>query len=252
MTVPPVATGRLTGARMIVTGGAGGIGAGIVGQARAEGAEVVIIDRSAERGRQVAEQWGAGFVESDLADAGQAGFDIDRAVAQLGGVDALVNCAGVLRRGPLLEISPAEWDAVFAVNTRSMLISMQRVATAMIGTGGGGSIVNIASMAAKSGGGDEGAYAASKAAVLALTRAAAMEWGAHAIRVNSVCPGYIPTEMGAATRTQADIRAWSTRSPLGRLGTPQDVAGVVCFLAGPDAGYLTGQAINVTGGMIMH
>jgi 3-oxoacyl-[acyl-carrier protein] reductase len=138
-----------------------------------------------------------------------------------------------------------------AVNARSMLCTMQAVAPRMIAAGGG-SIVNLASMAAETGGENEGAYAASKAAVLALTRAAALEWGRHGIRVNAVCPGYVPTEMGAATRTEADVAAWCSRSPLGRLGTPADVAAAVTFLASADAAYLTGQVIDVSGGMMLH
>jgi 3-oxoacyl-[acyl-carrier protein] reductase len=139
-----------------------------------------------------------------------------------------------------------------AVNARSMLCTMQAAARSMIAAGRGGAIVNLASMAAERGGENEGAYAASKAAVLALTRAAALEWGRHGIRVNAVCPGYVPTAMGAATRTEADVAAWCSRSPLGRLGTPEDVAGAVAFLASADAAYLTGQVIDVSGGMMLH
>ena len=98
----------------------------------------------------------------------------------------------------------------------------------------------------------EGHYAASKAAVVALTRAAALEWGEHGIRANSICPGYILTEMGAATRTDEQIAEWTSYSPLGRLGVPDDVASLALFLASAEASYLTGQALNVTGGMVMH
>jgi 3-oxoacyl-[acyl-carrier protein] reductase len=133
-----------------------------------------------------------------------------------------------------------------------MLVTMQAVAPVMIAAGRGGRILNLASMAAKSGGAHEGAYAASKAAVVALSRAAALEWGEHDITVNAICPGYVLTEMGAATRTDEDVAAWKARSPLGRLADPQDVAGVACFLASADGAYLTGQAIDVSGGMITH
>ena len=129
---------------------------------------------------------------------------------------------------------------------------MQVAAGSMVAAGRGGSIVTIASMAAKQGGAGQGHYAASKAAVVALTRVAAQEWGEHGITVNALCPGYILTEMGADTRTEDDIRTWCSYSPLGRLGTPADVAGLATFLASPDGAYLTGQALNVTGGMVMH
>jgi NAD(P)-dependent dehydrogenase (short-subunit alcohol dehydrogenase family) len=129
---------------------------------------------------------------------------------------------------------------------------MQTAARHWIGAGRAGRIINLASMAAKKGGANEAHYAASKSAVVALTRAAALEWGCHGITANALCPGYILTDMGAATRTEADVELWSSWSPLGRLGEPSDVAGVALFLASSDSDYLTGQAINVTGGMVMH
>jgi 3-oxoacyl-[acyl-carrier protein] reductase len=132
-----------------------------------------------------------------------------------------------------------------------MLVTTQVAARVMIDAGGG-VIVNSSSMGGKAGGDGQAHYAASKAAVIALTRASAAELGPHGIRVNCVCPGYVATEMGAATRTAEKIEAWSAMSPLGRLGEPEDVAGVVAFLASDDAAYLTGQAFNVTGGMITH
>jgi 3-oxoacyl-[acyl-carrier protein] reductase len=129
---------------------------------------------------------------------------------------------------------------------------MQLAVRSMMAAGHGGKIINLSSMAAKKGGANEGHYAASKAAVVALTRVAALEWGCHGITANALCPGYILTEMGASTRTDHDIAAWSTLSPLGRLGQASDVASVALFLASSDSDYLTGQAINVTGGMVMH
>jgi 3-oxoacyl-[acyl-carrier protein] reductase len=133
-----------------------------------------------------------------------------------------------------------------------MLTTMQVAVRHMIDGGTGGKIVNLASMAAKTGGAGEGAYPMSKAAVVALTRVAALEWGKYGITANSICPGYILTEMGAATRTEELMREWSSYSPLGRLGDVADVAGVAVFLSSSEADYLTGQAINVTGGMVMH
>lgn len=244
--------GRLLGARVVVTGAARGIGAAIAARCAAEGADVAILDRLEQAGRAAAAELDGVFVPVDLANPRAARASTAAAIGALGGIDVLVNAAGVLRLGPLLETSPEDWDAVFAVNTRAMLITMQAAAEAMIAAGCGGRVVNLASMAAKSGGAHEGAYAASKAAVVALSRAAAMEWGPHGITVNAICPGYVLTEMGAATRTTADIAAWTARSPLGRLGEPEDVAGVAVFLASADAAYLTGQAVNVTGGMITH
>ena len=182
---------------------------------------------------------------SELTASTAAAWDTSR-------LDVLVNNAGILRFAPLLEIDADQWDRTFAINTRSMLLTTQVAARAMIAAGHGGRIINLASMAGKAGGSGQADYAASKAAVIAFTRVTALELGEHGITANSLCPGYVLTEMGAATRTEADVAEWSSYSPLGRLGAPGDVAGVAHFLATDDAAYLTGQAFNVTGGMIMH
>lgn len=243
---------RLDGRRVVITGAARGIGAEIAARAAAEGARVAIIDILAELGRAHAERIGGVFHEADLAVPDAARGAVEAAIGDLGGVDVLVNCAGVLELAPLLEITPESWDRVLAVNARAVLVTMQVAAQRMIADGHGGRIVNISSMAAKTGGEQEAHYAASKAAVLALTRVAALEWGAYGITVNAVCPGYVLTDLAGGTRTDDDVAAWTAMSPLGRLGTPGDVAGLVAFLASDDAGYMTGQAVNVTGGMVMH
>lgn len=243
---------RLSGRRIVVIGGARGIGGEIATRFAGEGARVSVLDRLADRGSQLATSIGADFHEVDLIDPDSAQSVTEQAIESLGGVDVLVNSAGILRHAPLLEATVADWNEIFSVNTRAMLTTMQAAARAMIAGGAGGKIINIASMAAKKGGANEGVYAASKAAVVALTRVAALEWGEYGITANSLCPGYILTDMGAATRTEEDVKTWSGYSPLGRLGTAEDVAGVALFLASSDSDYLTGQAINVTGGMVMH
>jgi len=234
---------------VIVTGGSGGIGGEIAARFAAHGDRVVVLDR-AQPAAPLAHAL-AGHLPVDLADPADALEVARRAVELLGGVEVLVNCAGVFRLEPILEISVESWDRILDVNARACLLTMQAVAPTMI-SAGTGRIVNIASMAAKSGGANEAHYAASKAAVVALTRAAAQEWGPHGVTVNAVCPGYVLTQMGAATRTEQDVASWSARSPLGRLATPGDVAGVVAFLASEAGSYLTGQAIDVSGGMVMH
>ena len=249
---PPVMSGRLVGKRVVITGGARGIGGEIAARFAVEGASVSILDRLAEVGAAHAAEIGASFHEVDLLDPIATAETTAAAVEELGGVDVLVNSAGILRFTPLLDLTVHDWNETFSINTRAMLTTMQVCVRAMIAAGQGGKIINLASMAAKKGGAGEGAYPPSKAAVVALTRMAALEWGVHGITANSLCPGYILTEMGAATRTQADIDTWSSYSPLGRLGQSSDVAGVALFLASPDSDYLTGQAINVTGGMVMH
>jgi NAD(P)-dependent dehydrogenase (short-subunit alcohol dehydrogenase family) len=238
-----------SGRVVAVVGGAGGIGGAIARAFAANGDRVAVLDLAPSLER-VPEGMLAVPVDLDSLEGVQASFDV--VTAELGPVQVLVNSAGIFRRGSLLETSADDWDLVQRINTRGVLLAMQAVVPTMLEHGIRGSIVNLASMAAKKGGGMEGAYAASKAGVVALTRAGAWEWGSHGITVNAICPGYVLTEMGAATRTAADVESWCGQSPLGRLGDPDDVAGVALFLASPAATYLTGQAVNVTGGMVMH
>jgi len=247
---------RFGGTRVVVVGGAGGIGGRIAERFTEEGADTIVLDlvRGADPGPGGAPSAGPGrgILHCDLVDAVSVEAAFAVALAELGGIDVLVNSAGILARGSLLDLTPERWDLVMDINARGTLFAMQHAARAMIDQGAGGTIVNIASMAAKAGGADEGAYAASKAAVVGLTRAAALEWGEHLIRVNALLPGYVLTDMGKDTRTDEDVATWSKKSPLGRLGTPDDVAGFALFLASVDGAYLTGQSFNVTGGMIMH
>ncbi len=243
---------RFTSARVVVTGGAQGIGREIVTAFAAEGARVAVLDRLVDEARLVAGETGGTAVQCDLEDAASTTTAMDTAIGELGGIDVLVNNAGVFRITPLLDISPDEWDWIFAVNVRAMLLTTQVAARAMIAQGDGGKIVNMASMGGKVGAPGQAHYAASKAAVISLTQVSAAELGAHGITVNSICPGYVPTDMGAAGRTPEMIAEWTAKSPLGRLGRPADVAAMALFLASGDADYCTGQALNVTGGMIMH
>jgi len=253
MNAPSVTTApRLSGSRVVVTGGARGIGGAIAARLAVEGADICILDRLVPEGTAHAAAIGGRFIEVDLLKPDDITRAMDEALTSLGGVDVLVNSAGIFKLIPLLDITVEDLNTMFSINTRAMLTTMQSAARSMIDAGTGGSIINLASMAAKKGGAMEGHYAASKAAVVALTRAAALEWGEHGIRANSICPGYILTEMGAATRTDEQIAEWTSYSPLGRLGVPDDVASLALFLASAEASYLTGQALNVTGGMVMH
>ena len=253
MNAPSVTTSpRLSGLRVVVTGGARGIGGEIAARMSSEGARIAILDRLVAEGSAHAAALGGSFHEVDLVDPEATAAATTAALDALGGVDVLVNSAGILQLKPLLDVTVADWNRMFSINTRAMLTTMQVSVRRMLADGHGGKIINLASMAAKKGGAGEGAYPPSKAAVVALTRMAALEWGVHGITANSLCPGYILTEMGAATRTQEMIDEWASYSPLGRLGQSSDVASVALFLASSDADYLTGQAINVTGGMVMH
>jgi 3-oxoacyl-[acyl-carrier protein] reductase len=243
---------RLAGRRAIVTGAARGIGAAIARRYADEGAELVLVDRLGDEVGKVAADLGATAVVCDLGDPTDARRGTSEAIASLGGVDVLVNNAGILRFSPLLDITVEDWDLMFDINVRAMLLTTQVVARAMIDAGHGGTIVNMASMGGKVGSPEQAHYAASKAAVISLTRVSAMELGVHGITVNCICPGYVLTEMGAATRTAEKVALWSSKSPLGRLAEPSDVAAMAAYLASDDASYCTGQAMNVTGGMVMH
>jgi 3-oxoacyl-[acyl-carrier protein] reductase len=243
---------RFEGCRVVATGAARGIGADIIRRFAAEGARVAILDRLVDEATVIAHDIDAHVLECDLADPSSTMAATSAAVEQLGGVDVLVNNAGTFSITPLLDICAADWDAMFAVNVRAMLLTTQVAARAMIAQGGGGRIVNMASMGGKIAAGGQAHYAASKAAVISLTQASATELGPHGINVNAVCPGYVLTEMGAATRTPEMVAEWSAKSPLGRLASPGDVASMTLFLASDDASYCTGQAMNVTGGMIFH
>jgi NAD(P)-dependent dehydrogenase (short-subunit alcohol dehydrogenase family) len=251
--VGPAGGERFAGVNVLVTGAARGIGRAIAERFVAEGAQVALVDRDAERlGLTVGALGPAAVpVVVDLRDATATTVALAKVVEQLGPVTVLVNNAGIFAKVPLLEIGVDAWDEMFAVNLRSMLLTIQAVAPGMISKGGG-RIVNMASMAAKDGMPGEAHYAATKAGVVALTRIAAKELGPSGITVNAVCPGYVLTEMGATTRSAEQVAAWTAKSPLGRLQTVEEVAAAVCWLASAEASSCTGQAVNVTGGMVMH
>ena len=232
--------------RALVTGGARGIGLTISRHLVDAGYDVTIVDRDTSVG-DVAAAVGASSACIDLADP-SATRELRSAVDDRP-CWLLVNNAGVFDRTPLLDIELDRWNCIQSMNTTSMVAVMQAFVPSMIAAGHGGRIVNMSSMAAKLGTAGESAYAASKAAVVALSRIAAMEFGEHDITVNSICPGYVLTDMGADTRSDADVAAWSAKSPLGRLATPDDIASLVVYLASSKAAYVTGQALNVTGGM---
>lgn len=227
----------------LVTGGARGIGLAVVRRLLHDGFEVVVASRSTVTPD-------AECVICDVSDR----HSVDRLVGHIertrGRLDVLVNNAGVGSRTPLLSLSVPEWERLHAVNLTAAFHCTQAVAPIMA-RGGWGRIVNVASLAARAGGRlSSPAYAAAKAGLLGLTRAAALALGPLGITVNAVCPGIIATDMtsdlGEDLRT--GLRA---QIPLGRLGEPEDVAGVVAFLCGEDSRYVTGATIDVNGGMYM-
>lgn len=236
--------GRLAGRVALVTGGARGIGRAIAAAFTNEGAHVAVLD-VLDPGDD------AWAVEADLRDPDQVSRAVDAVAARHGRLDIVVNNAGVFRSTPLLDISLDEWQLLFDVNVRALLLTTQAAAP-HLAKAPAARIVSIASMGGKLGEPGQAHYAATKAAVIALTRVAAMELGPQGITVNCICPGYVATDMGAESRTPEQVAQWESLSPLGRLGTPDDVARMAVFLASDDAAYCTGQAFNVTGGMVMH
>ena len=252
--------GRLQGRRTVITGAARGIGAEIARTFANEGARLVLLDVAADEVRNVAKELEGDSIEVDLTDAAATAAATTEAIDLLGGIDILVNNAGVLKMAPILDMTIENWDLTFAVNVRSMFVTTQvagRVMREQVESGqvsgvSNGRIINMASMGGKLGSPNQAHYAASKAAVISFTRVSAMELGNYGINVNCICPGYVLTEMGAATRTPEMVAAWSAKSPLGRLAETSDVAKMALFLASDDASYCTGQAMNVSGGMVMH
>lgn len=238
---------RPSNAPAVITGAAQGIGLAIATRLAANGSTVALLDID-ERVVEVATDLGGRGYIVDLADVEATRVAVGSAIEWMGGLWVLVNNAGIFAKTPLLDIEVESWDEMMNINARAMLVTIQAAAPSLIAAGSG-RIVNQASMAAKLGTPGEAHYAASKAAVTALTRIAAQELGPHGVTVNCICPGYVLTEMGAATRTDEQIRDWASLSPLGRVGTPEDVADAVSYLASDDAAYITGESLNVSGGM---
>lgn len=250
----------------IVTGGASGIGLATAQRLAREGWCVAVVDRAdpepAARAIAAAggEAWG---VRTDVADEGQVGAMVESVLSRAGRVDALVNAAGIGSPRPVTidEATMAEWNALCGANLTGTFLCCRAVIPAMR-RASRGLIVNVASELGLVGAPRNAMYGATKGAVIQLTRALAVDHAAHGIRVNCVCPGFVETDMW--TTVSAELGALSgvvaeefTRRrlatvPLGRMERPEDVANVIGFLASSKAGYMTGQAISVDGGLVMH
>ncbi len=240
----------LNGKRTLITGGAGGIGAATTARFLEEGARVVVLDCDAEAGRRLKDQLPAlgGAIVADVSDAAAVARAFDELDALLGGLDVLVNNAGISLRHRFVDISPQDWRAVMAVNLDGVFLAAQAAARRML-AGGGGVILNMGSTNGLVGYHHYADYNASKAGVIELTRSLALEL-APTVRVNAVCPGFILTPMQEAEYTPQMQRAFSAKIPLNRLGRPEDVAALLAFLASDDASFITGQCLVIDGGEI--
>ncbi|HEV7827168.1 MAG TPA: SDR family NAD(P)-dependent oxidoreductase [Mycobacteriales bacterium] len=253
----------LKGKTAIVTGGASGIGRSICLRLAAEGADVAVLDYNSDGAAEtavLAAEHGA-LARSFAVDVSDEA-SVDSAIADVrawrGDVDILVNCAGIIAIGTVEETSTEEWRRVFAVNVDGVFHTCRAVAPAMRARGAG-KIINMSSWFGKSGKPNYAAYSASKAAVMGLTQSLAMELASAGVNVNAVCPGTI-FETGmrdfadklSAEKNLSTAKERAKSIPMGRVGKPEDISRVVAFLASDEADYMTGQSINVTGGLLFH
>ncbi len=241
----------LEGRTALVTGASRGIGAAIAAALDRAGARVALVARNRAALEAVAGELRNDpiVIEADLADPEVPARLVREAGEALGGIDVLVNNAAVAARAPTVELDAALVDRLYAVNVRAPLLLIAALVPSMIERGGG-TIISVSSVAAVTGTPRRAAYAATKGAIDAATRSLAMELGRHGIRVNSVAPGAVDTEMWARNRAiPGVIEEIEALTPLGRWATPDDIADVVAFLASDAARFITGETVCVDGGM---
>jgi D-sorbitol dehydrogenase (acceptor) len=260
-------TGRLDQRHVLITGSGGGIGLAIARACLAEGARCTLADRSAQAPDEVEQlrrQYPAAlaYVTTDVTDGPSVGGMLYAAQAAHGPIHTLVNNAAVFDMAPLLESDEASFDLLFAVNVKGMFFVMQRVLQHMVDAGvEGGSVINMASQAGRRGEALVSHYCATKAAVISYTQSAALAMAPHGIRVNAISPGVVDTPMWAHVDSLfaryeglppgEKKRRVGLEVPLGRMGTPDDIAAVAVFLASDEARYITAQTLNVDGGNVM-
>lgn len=241
----------LAGKVAFVTGSTRGIGLAIAKSLHAAGAKVAIAGRDAARAQEVAAGLGEGTVGvgCEISDAAQVAEAIAAVEQALGPIDILVNNAGLTRDNILLRLSEADWDAVLDANLKGAFLTMRAVTKGMMKRRSG-RIINITSIVGIIGNKGQANYAASKAGLIGLTKSAAKEYASRGILINCVAPGFIDTDMTAALPEDAR-KVLLEQIALGRLGSPDDIANTVLYLASDLAGYVTGQVLVVDGGMVI-
>jgi NAD(P)-dependent dehydrogenase (short-subunit alcohol dehydrogenase family) len=250
-----MSTGRHQGRAVLVTGGASGIGLGIVNRFREAGARVAILDLQPPPAAAAGDA--PLFIRGDAADEGTVDAAVGQVAAAYGRLDIMVNNAGVIGIGPVVDMDFAEWRRVTEINLHSVFLGARAAARQMIGQGQGGCIINASSGAGRKGSPNLAHYCASKAAVIMLTQSLSVELAPHRIRVNAYAPGHIETPFWTGIAAgfsritgqtpEEVVRGFAATIPWGRFGTPDDVAMTVSWLASPEAEYVNGQTIAMNG-----
>jgi 2-deoxy-D-gluconate 3-dehydrogenase len=245
---------QLNGKVAVVTGAGRGLGQGAALGFAEAGADLALVDlistdETAQRVRALGRR--ACQIRANLLERAAVQRIVEATVKELGGIDILLNNAGIIRRAPLLEFTEKDWDEVIQINESAVFFLSQAVARQMVKQGRGGKIINIASLLSFQGGIRVPSYTASKSAVMGLTRLMANELAPHRINVNAVAPGYMATDNTAPLRADAQRSAEILgRIPAGRWGEPEDLQGALVFLASSAADYVTGHTLAVDGGWL--
>ena len=258
---------ELQGQVAIVTGAGRGIGRATALELARLGADIVVAELDtgggADKTAALVQDAGrrAAVIPTDVTRRADLAALVERTLAAFGRIDILVNNAGIYRAAAVLEVTEEHWDAIMTINAKAVFFASQAVLPTMIAARRG-AIVNLASMAGKIGSRTNLPYNVSKAAVISMTKSLALAHAADGIRVNCVCPGFVETDMWTqVAREQSALLGLTPEEftqrraetvPLGRMERAEDVAAVIGFLASPRAGYMTGQALSVDGGLVMH